>query len=102
MPQTHDRGGWPSTQPLQQNAHQLSDWERKVEGIMRVLQRKGLIRVDELRRAIEEIPLTQYEAMSYYERWADALIRIMQEKSVVSLEELDRRAAELEAKEGSL
>ena len=103
MPQTHDRGGWPTTEPIDQNPHQISDWERKIEGIMRVLQGKGLMHVDELRRAIEDIPQTKYEAMSYYERWADALLRLMHEKSVVTIEELEQRVEEIEAKakEGS-
>ena len=100
MTRVHDRGGWPTEQPIDKSAHQISDWERKVDALVQVLGRKRVIRVDELRRAIEELPREQYEAMSYYERWADALERLLLEKNVVGREDLQQRIEESQVHEG--
>jgi hypothetical protein len=98
MPRAHDRGGWPTDQPIDRSEHQLADWERKIDAILGVLSRKRLLKVDELRRAIEELPPDRYEAMSYYERWADAIERLAQEKGLLTHEEMERKVSELRAR----
>ena len=101
MPKVHDRGGWLTNEPIDKSDHQLSDWERRIDAMVQVLTRRNVMKVDELRRAIEELPVERYEAMAYYERWANALERLMREKGLVTREELDRKVAELEG-EGNL
>ena len=96
MVKAHDRGGWPTDQPIDVSEHQLSDWERQVDAIAQILGRKGLTRVDEFRRTIEQLPPERYEAMGYYERWAHAVERLMVEKGVLTTEELEAKVAELE------
>ena len=52
----HDMGGRPNDDPIDQGEHVLMDWERRIDSIRGVLGDKGLLGVDELRRAIEGLP----------------------------------------------
>jgi hypothetical protein len=99
MPDVHDRGGRPTSQPIDKADHQLSDWERRTDAIVQVLGRKDVLRTDELRRAIEALPQERYETLAYYERWADALLRLTHEKGLVTPEELERKVAEYQRRE---
>ena len=98
MTRMHDRGGRPIAQPIDNAEHALSDWERKVDAMVQVLVRKGVMTVDQLRRAIEALPQERYEAMAYYERWADALERLLGETGLVDRAELEGRVADLEGR----
>ena len=60
---------------------------------------KQVIRVDEVRRAIEGLPLEQYESLSYYEKWVTALETLMIEKGILTREELEQKVADLERRE---
>jgi nitrile hydratase subunit beta len=96
MPKVHDRGGWPTEQPIDRSDHQLMDWERRMDALHSVLGQKGLRSTDEMRRAIESLPPEQYESLSYYERWTAALEILLLEKGVLTREEIDRKTAQLE------
>ena len=89
----HDRGGWPSTTPIDRAEHELADWEILMDAIVGTLGRRDLMNTDELRRAIEGMPRDAYEAASYYERWLRATETILEEKGVLSPGELDARVA---------
>ena len=96
MPQAHDRGGWPTDEPINQEEHALSDWERRVDAMHNVLSEKGLRRTDEMRRAIESLAPETYESISYYERWTAALEILLIEKGVLTSEELDLKFTEIQ------
>jgi nitrile hydratase len=96
MSQTHDRGGWPTDEPIDREEHVLSDWERRVDAMHNVLSEKGLRRTDEMRRAIESLTPETYEACSYYERWTAALEILLLEKGVVSKEEMESKFKEIQ------
>ena len=85
----HDMGGRPNNAPIDQNQHVLMDWERRIDSIRGVLGDKGLVGVDELRRAIESLPPERYQSLGYYERWAEAVEILLIEKGVVTSAELD-------------
>eukprot|EP00775_Hariotina_reticulata_P002626 gene2626-2927_t len=53
----------------------------------RLLVQKGLMSLDELRRATEQLPA--YEELSYYEKWAAAGTAIAIERGTISRAELD-------------
>jgi len=93
----HDRGGWPSAGAIDRSEHALADWELLTDALMQVLSSsaKGLIRVDELRRAIESMDPGRYERAAYYERWIAAIEQLMIEKKVLTRDEIDRKEAEL-------
>ncbi len=96
MPKVHDRGGWPTDEPIHQGEHHLMDWERRMHALHGVLGAKGLRTTDEMRRAIESLEPEQYESMSYYERWTAALEILMVEKGVLTTDEIDQKVTELE------
>jgi hypothetical protein len=102
MRHVHDRGGWPDAGPINKAEHEYTMWEKRTDAIRAVLgsSEKRLIRVDELRRAIESIPLQEYEQLSYYERWITALEILLVEKGLLTRAEIDRKVEELEARLG--
>lgn len=97
MPRVHDRGGWPAAGPLNQAEHDLSMWEKRTDAILMLLSNaeKRVIRVDELRRAIESLAPDAYEKLSYYERWITAIETLLIEKGILTREEIDRKAGEV-------
>src|ERR1044071_1904185 len=84
MPQVHDRGGRPDAGPINKAEHDLSMWEKRTDALGMLLSspKTHLIRVDELRRAIESLPPDAYEKMSYYERWISSIETLLIEKGV--------------------
>ncbi len=98
MPGVHDRGGWPTDEPIDQEDHQRADWERQTQALYSVLTRKQVMTVDELRSGIETLPLEEYEALSYFERWSASIEHNMVGKGILTTEEIDSRVAEVDAK----
>ena len=96
MPRVHDRGGWPTGEPIDRTEHQRSDWEARMDALHQVLGRKGLRSTDEMRRAIESLEPDLYESLSYYERWTAALEILMVEKGILTTEEIDQKMTQLE------
>ncbi len=96
MPKVHDRGGWPNEDPIDRTEHEMEEWERRVDSLNSVLGEKGLKNTDQLRRAIESLPLEKYEALSYYEKWTAAMEILLVEQNVMTTEEIDQKMQELE------
>lgn len=96
MLRVHDRGGLPDAGPITRAEHELTMWEKRTDALLMLLSGPGrqMIRVDELRRAIESLPPDAYEKLSYYERWISAIETLLVEKGVVTKEEIDRKADE--------
>ena len=94
MPRVHDRGGWPTDEPIDRSEHSHADWELRVDALHQVLGRKGLRSTDEMRRAIESLPPEEYESIGYYERWTAALEILLVEKGILTTEEIDRKMAQ--------
>ena len=87
----HDRGGWPTDAPIDRTEHELADWELRMDAIENVLEKRGVMNTDEMRRGIEAMPVEAYEAASYYERWLFTVESILEEKGVLALGEIDAR-----------
>ncbi len=96
MPQVHDRGGWPTDEPIDRSEHEYLDWERKTHALVEVLREQGIIYTDELRRGIESLPPEQYETLSYYERWSASVELLLLEKGILNKDEIDARVGKLE------
>jgi len=45
------------------------------------------MRIDELRRALEDLPDDVY-AQDYFERWSEAMINLLEEKGIFTREEI--------------
>ena len=95
MPAVHDRGGWPTDEPIDRQEHEWADWERQTQSLRTVLDQKGMMNVDELRRGIESIDPGEYESTTYFERWSASIEMNLVEKGVLTTEEIDERAAAL-------
>ena len=95
----HDMGGLAAGE-VDRHEHANAFWEKRVDALMVLLSGadKRLIRVDELRRAIESLGAEAYDAMSYYERWVSAIANLLLEKGVVGRAELEARIAALKAR----
>lgn len=89
----HDRGAWPTAEPIDRSEHELADWELLTDALVHSLSAAGLMNVDELRRGIESMPADEYEHASYYERWLRSVELILTEKGVLGPGELDERLA---------
>lgn len=87
----HDRGGWPTSEPIDRTEHELDDWELLTDALVGALNRAGIMNVDELRRGIESMPRDEYERASYYERWLYSVETILTEKGVIARDELEAR-----------
>ncbi|MBI2152963.1 MAG: nitrile hydratase subunit beta [Candidatus Rokubacteria bacterium] len=100
MSRVHDRGGRPGAGPVDKSEHDLSWWEKRTDAIAMLLMspQKRVMRVDELRRAIESMEPAAYEKSKYYERWLHAVETIMVEKGVLTREEIERKVKELAAR----
>ena len=94
MRRVHDRGGLPAG-PIDRTVHAMAPWERLVNGLSGLLGAKGIARVDERRRAMENMDPRLYERLSYYERWVVGIETLLVEKGVATTEEIDRVSAGL-------
>jgi nitrile hydratase len=90
----HDRGGWPTEEPIDRTEHELADWELLTDALVAALSERGVMNVDELRRGIEGMPAAAYETASYYERWLYSVETILTEKGVLEPGELDAAVPE--------
>ena len=97
----HDMGGQPAG-PVSTAEHEIAPWEKRIEAILRCMQlrEKPIVTIDELRRAIEEMPPKLYDTLTYYERWIFSLTTVLVEKGVLSRAEIEQRMAALKTARG--
>ncbi|MDB5643922.1 MAG: putative nitrile hydratase, beta subunit [Hyphomicrobiales bacterium] len=93
----HDVGGLPEG-PIETETHDLSFWEKQIDGIRAVIGAKGIVTTHENRRYVEGLGDDAYETLTYYERWTAALARQMIEKNILTQDELDARVREIRAR----
>ena len=97
----HDMGGEPAG-PVDSHEHVTALWEKRVDAMMMLLTNRNpsLLRVDQMRRAIESLPPDAYDRMGYYERWMAAMVMILTEKGVLTQDEIEARVAQVRARSG--
>jgi hypothetical protein len=95
----HDLGGR-AAGLIDRTERELEPWEKRVDAMMRLLSapERSLIRVDELRRAVEGLGAEEYERLAYYERWIAAITNLLLEKGVLTTDELGRKLDDLRAR----
>ena len=94
----HDMGGL-AAGPVERSEHEYADWERRVDAMAVVLQRKRRLTVDERRRAIETLTPEAYDSLAYYERWVVALGQTLIQRGVITSAELARKMLEIEKRD---
>lgn len=89
MRRHHDMGGSGGGE-IDPHESYPEPWEKRVDAMTRLLgdDKRKLLRVDELRRAIEDMASEEYDEAGYYGRWATAMATIMIEKGVITIDEL--------------
>ena len=95
MPAVHDRGGWPTDEPIDRTEHEHAYWERSTHALLGAIGELRMIGTDELRRGIESLPADEYEKLSYYEKWSASIEKLLVEKNVLTEEEIDAKVREL-------
>ena len=80
---------------MDQTEHNLAHWEKQIDALLTLLsdEKRGLIRVYELRRGIETLGPESYEKLGYYERWIESIRMILVERGVVSEAEITQKIA---------
>jgi hypothetical protein len=95
----HDLGGVEPLASATIDRHEpaLTQFDKNVDALMYLLSHpsRRIIRVDELRRAIESLAPDDYVRLGYYERWLQAMHDLLIEKAVLSADEIARKLAEL-------
>jgi len=81
--------------PIKREEHGLAPWEQRVNAISSALSAKGLRRVDEGRRAMEDMDPALYQTLGYYHRWVVGMETLLVEKGVLTKEEIDRVAGQI-------
>jgi hypothetical protein len=94
----HDLGGQPAG-PIPLGEHEAEPWQNLVTALMYLLRDKcHLVRTDEMRRMVEDMPPEDYRRLEYFEKWAVGVSGLVVEKGLMTRDEIDRRLAELKAK----
>jgi hypothetical protein len=93
----HDIGGL-DLGPVEQGDHDYALWEKRVDAMLVLLARKGVITVDELRWGIETLGADAYEKLTYYERWIASVTKALLARGVITTDELGRGMAAAEGK----
>ncbi len=99
MRRHHDMGGLEAG-ALEIPDHDHAPWEKQVDAVVRLLsdEKRRIMIVDEMRRAIEDLGPGAYDELGYYERWIAATTNILLEKNVLGVDELGRKIAEVQAR----
>ena len=91
MTTVHDRGGWPTDEPIDREGPEWADWERQTRSLIGVLDAKGIMNGDQMRRGIESMDTAEYESAAYFERWSASMETVLVEQGVLTTEEIDER-----------
>jgi hypothetical protein len=92
----HDLGG-AAAGPIDTTDHGMKFWEKQANALRNTLSRKEIVRVDELRRAAEDLG-DQYYKLAYFERTTMALRTLLLEKGFITEAELKAKMAEVRAR----
>ena len=92
-PRTHDMGGQPAG-PIENSEHATEPWEKLITAMVGSLRERGLMTVDELRRAIEDLSPEDYEK-PYFERWSAAILDLWEEKGLLTRAEVEGKMSEI-------
>jgi nitrile hydratase len=88
----HDMGGADAGK-IDTEDHGLLFWEKQANGMRMVLVGKELLKLDEMRRAAEDLP--DYYRLSYFERTTKSIRNLLLEKGVFSEQDLAEKMSEV-------
>jgi hypothetical protein len=91
--QPHDMGG-EAGGPIDTVDHGMKFWEKQANALRNTLTRRGIVRLDELRRAAEDLGSRYYE-LAYFERTTEALRTVLIERGHFTDAELAAKMGEV-------
>ena len=97
--QPHDMGG-DEGGPIDTVDHGMKFWEKQANALRNTLTRRGVVRLDELRRAAEDLGSRYYE-LGYFERATEALRTVLLERGHFTEAELGAKMAEMRRRDES-
>jgi hypothetical protein len=83
----NDFGGLPA-EPMVIAEHELAPWEKRCHATLECLYWRGVMSMEEKRRAIEDLGECLYVGDTYYEKWALAVATRLMDKGLISQDEL--------------
>jgi len=89
----HDMGG-EDAGAIDTADHGMKFWEKQANALRSTLTSGKVLRLDELRRAAEDLGERYYE-LEYFQRTTEALRTVLLEKGFFSEEELEKKIAEI-------
>ena len=89
----HDMGGEDGG-PIDTADHGMKFWEKQANALRLTLTRKGTVRLDELRRAAEDLGNRYYE-LEYFQRTTEAMRTVLLEKGFFTDAELAAKMADV-------
>lgn len=94
----HDMGGMEAG-PIESDEHAAEPWAKMITSLAAALRDHDLMRIDELRRALEDLPEDTYK-QDYFERWSEAMINLLEEKGHLTRGEVMGKMEALKAQLG--
>lgn len=96
MRRVHDIGGLAGGK-VDPSDHAVLPWQNMINATFTtmIVAPKRIIRLDELRRAVEDLGPEAYGRLGYFERQTQAFANLLVEKGLLGRDEIDRRAAEI-------
>ena len=92
----HDMGG-SAAGPIDTRDHGMRFWEKQANALRSTLTGRNIVRLDALRRAVEDLG-DQYYRLEYFERTTAALRTVLLEKGLFTEAELKAKMAEVRAR----
>jgi len=99
MRRHHDIGGL-NAGKVDRKEHDYLLWEKRVDAIVRLLSsdKCQILKIDEVRRGIEDLGPNAYDEYNYYGRWISSITKILIEKGIINIEELGRYMEDITSK----
>lgn len=94
----HDMGGMEAG-PVISDEHAAEPWAKLITSLAAAMREEDTMRIDELRRALEDLPPDVYE-QDYFERWSEAMINLLEEKGIWTRAEVMSKMDALKAQLG--
>ena len=95
----HDMGGMDAS-TVEASAHEPAPWAKMITSLAAAMREYAVMRIAELRRALEDLPPEIYE-QDYFERWSEAMVNLLEEKGLLTRDEVMSRMDAIKAKLGS-
>ena len=83
--------------PVDPGPHEPELWQRRLSALVATLgpQAKNVFRIDEFRRAREDLEPNYYKSLTYFELWAQGLKELLVEKDVLDRGEIEDRMRQI-------